>query len=560
MKLNIGQKLMLLFGVMIVLFVGFTFYVRADLKEFESDIEKTRVIQQEILAAKNIQLHILNIWQFFTDASLTKNRDVLDNEAKANMEDAKKAIDTFLSSGDEIKHKDEINILKSNMDDMWNSGVRMFDAYMEDWEKGNASMSEFDKKSGEIIRTVGMLVDHENEEGKEAIEKMFNMVKTSLHVVHINLGIGLIIGLAILLFLRSMSNSITKPLSQLAKAAHQIADGDLSINIDDINVNNEVGTLAKDFKKMVEGLKNIITQVLTGVTSLADAAEQLSGSAIQIVEGSQEQNIKSTQVASASQELNSTITDVAGNASGAAESAKDATNVASKGGGIVEKSIVSINSIAETSRATAEVMAVLGNRSNEVGTIIKVIDDIASQTNLLALNAAIEAARAGEQGRGFAVVADEVRKLAEKTTKATKEIGETIQFMQNDTNKAIASMENEIKAVEEGVSLARNAGAALKNIVEKVEEVSSQIAQIATASEEQSSAAEQIGSDIEMVASISKNTSDNAMKIASESQGIAILAYNLRSNVNAFKISCETANAGNPGGKSREGASARAEV
>jgi len=537
MKLSIGNKLMLLFGIMAAIFISFTLYVRIDLKEFEGDITRSRITEEEIMLAKNLQLHILNVGQFMTDASLTKDRNVIDKEAKPNLQDAKSSIDKFLTLGDEYEHSEQMNILKGDLDKLWSTGIRMFDAYSESQEQGNAVMDEFDNVSDKIMKTVGALLNEETREGADTTQEMFGMVETSLSVTNVVLLLVIVVSLGILFFLRTLSHSITKPLAELVKAANKIADGDLSVNIEGIKSNNEVGELANDFNKMVNRLKVIITQVKEGVLSLASVADDLTVSAIQIVEGAQEQSMKSTQVATASHELNATITDVASNASGAAESARDANSVASAGGVIVEKSIVSINSIAETSRETAKVMSVLGDRSTEVGDIIKVIDDIASQTNLLALNAAIEAARAGEQGRGFAVVADEVRKLAEKTTGATKEIGETIKVIQSDTTRAIASMEHEIKAVDDGVSLAQDAGNALKEIVEKVEYVSSMIEQIATASEEQSTAAEQIGNDIESVVDISQGTSDSAHKIATNSQELAILANSLRSTVSIFKLS-----------------------
>jgi len=348
---------------------------------------------------------------------------------------------------------------------------------------------------------------------------------------------GVLIGSGIIYFLWNMTNSITKPLASLLKAANDIADGNLSVEIKDITVKNEVGELAKDFNKMTESLRTIIGNVKDNVAQLASAAEEMASSSEQIVGGSQEQNSKSTQVATASQELSSTIIDVARNASDAAETAKEANRVALQGGEIVDKSIESINGIAHVSKETAQMMEQLGNRSNEVGTIIKVINDIAGQTNLLALNAAIEAARAGEQGRGFAVVADEVRKLAEKTTSATKEIGETIKTIQTYTNNAVLSMQNEMNVVENGVGFARNAGTALKEIVSQVEAVSSLITQIASASEEQSSAANQISEDIEIVAKISSNATTSAQQIAMSSQNIAILASDLQSTVGRFKIS-----------------------
>lgn len=373
--------------------------------------------------------------------------------------------------------------------------------------------------------------------GNSDTAELLKKVESIENFVVINLIAGFFIGGGILYFLWQMTRSITRPLQYLLEAANEIAAGNLAVDLKHIEVKNEVGELAADFNKMAQNLRNIIGNVKDGVAQLASASEQMVSSSSQIVGGSQEQNMKSTQVATASQELSSTIVDVAKNASEAADSAREANKVAMQGGDVVEKSVESINGIANVTKGTAEMMLELGKRSNEVGDIIKVIDEIASQTNLLALNAAIEAARAGEQGRGFAVVADEVRKLAEKTTHATKEIGETIKMIQDYTNNAVASMQTEIHVVEEGVSFTRNAGSALKEIVSQVESVTSLIQQIATSAEQQSYASNQISEDIEIVAKISGDTTTSAQQIAMSSQNIAVLAMSLQDTVGKFRLS-----------------------
>lgn len=347
---------------------------------------------------------------------------------------------------------------------------------------------------------------------------------------------GVLSGLGVLYYLRMLTLSISKPLGSLVKAANEIANGDLSAEIKDIKSGNEVGELAEDFNKMVKSLRALIGNVRDGVAQLSASSEEMAVSSAQIVTGSHEQNSKSTQVAAASHELSATIVEVARNATEAANSAKEANNAAMLGSEIVDKSVESINSIASITKDTAQMMTNLGHLSNEVGKIIQVIEDIASQTNLLALNAAIEAARAGEQGRGFAVVADEVRKLAEKTTKATKEIATTIKTIQEYTDSAVMSMQNEVTVVEEGVGYVRNAGAALKEIVSQVEEVSTLIQHIATASEQQTTAADQISSDIEVVTNITGGAATGAKEIAQTSQNIASLASDLHATIGKFKL------------------------
>lgn len=292
---------------------------------------------------------------------------------------------------------------------------------------------------------------------------------------------------------------------------------------------DELSVLTHELNQVIHHTNNSLQEVKLVTSNLVSSLGELSGSTSHIACSTEEQSNRTTQVAASSLEMSSAVTDVAKNVSEAAKVAKQANDIASRGSGIVEESIISINRIADTTRETSQVVAILGSRSKDVGNIIKVIDDIANQTNLLALNANIEAARAGQHGRGFAVVADEVRKLAEKTTHATKEIGETIRIIQQDTDKALSSMNDDIKAVEKGVMLTSEAGVALKEIVSQIEELSGIMQQISSATDEQSAAAEQISGDVETLADLIRGTASGAAQIAATSQNITEIASVLES-------------------------------
>lgn len=350
------------------------------------------------------------------------------------------------------------------------------------------------------------------------------------------LSVSLLLTVLLAIVSRVLTNRlIVKPISQTAEIMNRMAEKDFTQFLA-VSDKGEIGRMSEALNNVIKTLGGLFNQLKNLSGTLNSASQEMFNSANQIAKGSEAQKSKAEQVATASQEMSFTIVEVARNAADVAGAVKEANNAASRGSVIVEKSIERINGIAELTRKTSNYISLLSNRSQDVGKIIQVIDGIANQTNLLALNAAIEAARAGEQGRGFAVVADEVRKLAEETTGATKEIAETIKMIQEDTKYALSSMETEVVAVEEGVRLAMDAGTALKEIVREVEKVSSMIFQIATASEQQSNAAEQISGDIEAVAEVTKATNAEAQQITTSSEGISRLASNLQTTIEMFKV------------------------
>ncbi len=332
-----------------------------------------------------------------------------------------------------------------------------------------------------------------------------------------------------------MSKGIKRPINEALRVSEQLASGNFAVSIE-VKSRDEMGRLLESMKGMTEKIRTILTEVKSSADSVASASEELSASSEQMSRGVAEQSGRASQIATASSEMSQTVIDIAKNASTIATSANGTTKIADEGASTVEKSVEEVNHIATTVGESSQRIISLGERSKQIGDIINVIKDIADQTNLLALNAAIEAARAGEQGRGFAVVADEVRKLAERTAKATSEISGMISAIQSEVGEAVTSMDEATKKVASGVRNVTLAGESLSGIVKSVNGLQGMIQQIASATEEMSTVSETISSDIVTIANVSNETSSSSGQIAQAASDLARLSSNLKNIVEQFTV------------------------
>jgi methyl-accepting chemotaxis protein len=360
---------------------------------------------------------------------------------------------------------------------------------------------------------------------------------SGLNHVMMTIGIIALVLIVVVSFLLvSFVKRFMRPIVELAPVANRLAEGDLSMQIETTR-NDEIGQVLAAMRNMIEKWKDVVTDVKQASDNIASAGDQLNSNAGQVSHLSSDQAQRAQQVATSAEELSQTVMDIARNINTIAQSATDTVNVAKEGEVVVRKSILEVKEIAETVDQSAEFVKSLGERSKQIGEIINVINEIADQTNLLALNAAIEAARAGEQGRGFAVVADEVRKLAERTAHSTSEIGDMISAIQEEVSKAVDSMENAMGKVNSGVELSANAGRSLEAIVQKADELQSMVQQIATATEEMSATSDEISKDIEQIASASKETSTSSEQTAQAALELTRLSGDLQKTVGGFRIS-----------------------
>jgi methyl-accepting chemotaxis protein len=333
----------------------------------------------------------------------------------------------------------------------------------------------------------------------------------------------------------AITRQIVIPLSQTLKVAERVAAGDLTQNLISER-QDELGQLQRAMQSMTLGLRELIGGISDGVTQIANAAEELSAVTEQTRAGVNSQKVETDQVATAMNEMTATVQEVARNAEEASEAAVAADQQAREGDKVVGEAIAQIERLAKEVGNSTEAMSHLKRESDKIGSVLDVIKSVAQQTNLLALNAAIEAARAGEAGRGFAVVADEVRSLAQRTQKSTEEIEELIVGLQTGTQQVATIMDNSRSLTDSSVELTRRAGGSLESITRTVSAIQSMNQQIAAAAEQQSAVAEEINRSVLNVRDVSEQTSAASEETAASSIELARLGTHLQMLVGRFKV------------------------
>jgi methyl-accepting chemotaxis protein len=332
-----------------------------------------------------------------------------------------------------------------------------------------------------------------------------------------------------------IAGAISAPIRRLAEEANKVAAGDLRVQLVQGST-DEIGQMTGAFATMIDNLRSMISKIEEASNRVATTSGEVYSTSEQMATGAEEVASQAGTVATAGEEMSATSGDIAQNCQLAAESADRANRSAASGSHVVRDTVQCMYKIAEQVNATSKTVESLGARSDQIGQIVGTIEDIADQTNLLALNAAIEAARAGEQGRGFAVVADEVRALAERTTRATREIGEMIKAIQAETRGAVAAMEKGVKEVENGTVEAGKSGEAISDIIEQIGALQTQVNQIATAAEEQTATTSEISSNMMQITDVVQQTARGAHESAAAASQLNVVAEELQRLVRQFKL------------------------
>jgi methyl-accepting chemotaxis protein len=383
-----------------------------------------------------------------------------------------------------------------------------------------------------VMKALRDLMGHERNLSDRSYQAAMAGVNSVSQVFVIVAIIALAVSLLMSLYI---SRVLLAPVKKAIAMIEQMTKGewDLTKRLE-ITTNDEIGTLSEWFNRFIGELHGTVGKMSEVTNLLVSAAAELSMVAVESAQRAERQSSETTQIATAIEEMSQAVTEVARNSEATSGLATKTVEVATDGRKVVSSVIVGMGRIEQTVREAATVVAALGKSSGQIGEIVGIIKDIADQTNLLALNAAIEAARAGEAGRGFAVVADEVRKLAEHTTSATKQIRVVIETIKADTAVAVSSMESGTKEVAQWAQLTHSAGKSLDDIVDMVRQVGQKINEIAIAAAEQSATTDEIARNTDSVSRLTTELAAASEQSAASANELSRLAEELKSTVGRF--------------------------
>ena len=415
---------------------------------------------------------------------------------------------------------------KSRWDANWKTYRTAIHALADKVDQIAIVEQEFNAKSDDVGAKLLGILETAPEIDTSAVDRAKTISIATLAIVVI-VGVGMALWLI---------RSITSPIIRLTSFAQTLASGDLRAEPLQVNTNDAIGELSESMNTMRDSFRDIVGALRKSADQVSNAAAEVSQSANQTVTGMDSQSRLVEQCSAAVIELSSSAEEVAEKSKLASDHADASGESANEGSRVVESTIAGMRQISDAVTQGSASVTELGRRSEEIGQVIAVINDIADQTNLLALNAAIEAARAGEHGRGFAVVADEVRKLADRTTQATEEVEQSINAIRQDTARAVEQMQQGTSSVESGMKTTTEAGASLKQIKNYAVELTDMVSSIAAAANEQSVASADVSRTIQDIAGVTHEVTESARVSALAMEDLSERASDLLSLAGRFKV------------------------
>ncbi|MGY3893501.1 methyl-accepting chemotaxis protein [Aeromonas enterica] len=543
-NMSIGQKLSAGFAVLALLVVGLAWFSITQLSHLYED---TATISGNLLPSTRYasQMHVAILDARRSELAqviggLNKdNQEVSDRTATFNQ--AKQEFDSAAQKYGALPFS--TNEERQTYEQLVSAGAKYFSVHEEllaafangDLERvkslrKNETRAALEEAGAKSIR----LRELNNEFADDMVKSVADLYSSSRTM---SIVVSLMTVLFVVIVAWLLTGQIRNPVMALLEQTRKVSAGDLAAHLDMNQFNNdELGQLATGFGDMQKNLRNLVSEVSGSVVQLSSAAEEISAVARQSANNMNSQQHELNQLATAMNEMQATVQEVSRNTSDAASAASAASSTAELGARTVNDSIKRIEQVAGAIESTAVVIRQLGDDSRNIGMVLEVIRGIAEQTNLLALNAAIEAARAGEQGRGFAVVADEVRTLAKRTQDSTSQINTIIAELQQRAEQAGTTMQQSQDMMNSTVSTAREAGASISEISGSVESISHMNIQIATATEEQGAVSEELNRNVVNISHASEEVAAGATQMAQACNDLNHLATQLQEMVRRFRV------------------------
>lgn len=509
--------------------------IQTDIEQYQtlmSNVESNASQREEALGRLETKARILG-------SSLKAHSSLF--FASATFEDMRRAERKFLGERDPLSVKSFLEDAKRMQGPVKSAAIdeqdkdqvtKALESYVNEFQAVVELTNASEQFSQDMVTTARRVIESANGLREIQVTKMATDQKQATTLIFGATGVALLLGI---LMAYLITRAITSPINHAVKVASEVASGNLSVHIDNERT-DEIGHLMAALATMVSSLRELIRNIESGATNIAASAEELSTVTSQTSDGINRQKHETDQVATAMNEMTATVAEIARNAEQAFTVASDAANQATEGEHEVRETVNQVNSLAQEVNQSMAIIQGLQKETTSIGTALDVIKTVAEQTNLLALNAAIEAARAGEQGRGFAVVADEVRSLARRTQSSAQEIETLVTSLQNSAKNSVSAMESSATLASDTLTRATATGTSIERITRSVDEIKQYNNQIATASEQQTSVAEEINQNVTSIRDVTDQSAASSDQTARSSSELARLGSELQALVSRFRL------------------------